>query len=167
MGRSLPGILECGMWNSIVTSPNRQIAKSAPTFALITDIGNDVMYGATPDVITQWVEQCIDRLESHGASVAINPPPIESIRSVKRWQYTIVRSLLFPTRRLTFETALGTGENDCGHIWPLSWSGAPRPGVRKIGTAEPPGAVIGSGALYRNRRSESNFCRPWPDRPST
>ena len=106
MGRSLPGILECGMWKSIATSAHRHTTPPAATFALITDIGNDIMYGATPETITQWVEQCIDRLESHEARVVINPPPVESIRSIKRWQYSIVRTLLFPTRRLTFDLAM-------------------------------------------------------------
>lgn len=108
MGRSLPGILESGIWpaltSPIANSPNHQIARS---FALITDIGNDIMYGTTPETITNWVERCIDRLESLGARVTINPPPVESIQSIKRWQYAIVRALLFPTRRLTFDTAIG------------------------------------------------------------
>lgn len=139
MGRSLPGILESGMWKALgppLPSGEELVVRAARaaefqadhnalpahaltpalfqrerestrSFALITDIGNDIMYGASPESITQWVDQCIDRLESHGARVAINSPPIDSLRSVKRWQYSIVRALLFPTRRLTFEQAIG------------------------------------------------------------
>ncbi len=38
LGRTLPGIVHCGLWNTL--SQKRPI----PTYALITDIGNDILY---------------------------------------------------------------------------------------------------------------------------
>jgi hypothetical protein len=74
--------------------------------ALITDIGNDIIYGAPPQKIASWIEQCIDRLQHLNASIAMTALPIESIRSVSRWQYAVVKSMLYPTRQLSFEDAV-------------------------------------------------------------
>ncbi|MEX0819484.1 MAG: hypothetical protein WD070_07815, partial [Pirellulaceae bacterium] len=40
LGRTLPGILQCGLWEALATRP------LVPTAALLTDIGNDILYGA-------------------------------------------------------------------------------------------------------------------------
>ena len=55
-GRSLPGILECGLWDELSRRP------ALPTAALVTDIGNDILYGAGVDQIAAWVEQSLIRL---------------------------------------------------------------------------------------------------------
>ncbi len=59
MGRELPGIVQCGLWEDL----RRQGA--AATAALITDVGNDLLYGAPPEVIADWVQQCAERLVRH------------------------------------------------------------------------------------------------------
>jgi len=107
--RSLPGILECGIWKALEES-SRPAAHSRkavpPTFALITDVGNDIMYGAGPAQVIAWIEQCIDRLAPHGACIGMTMLPIQSIRSVKRWQYAVVKNFMFPTRSITYEQAI-------------------------------------------------------------
>src|SRR5262249_38307569 len=55
LGRELPGIVECGLWQALEKSP------PAPTAALITDIGNDVLYEEPVDTIVSWVEWCLDQ----------------------------------------------------------------------------------------------------------
>jgi hypothetical protein len=98
MGRSLCSLLECGLWNAIGTEFR---------FALLTDIGNDVMYGVPPQTIAAWVEECVNRLASAGAQrINVTALPLDSIRRVSRWQFALVRSLLFPTRDITYETAI-------------------------------------------------------------
>jgi hypothetical protein len=99
LGRSLCSMLDCGIW--------RALEGAKPRFALLTDIGNDVMYGAPPRQIVDWIEQCIKRLERLGVQrINITALPLESIRSVKRWQFSIVRSVMFPTHDIDFETAI-------------------------------------------------------------
>lgn len=100
--RSLPGILECGIWDALEEAKH-QAGQSS--IALITDIGNDIMYGAPPERIAGWIEQCIDRLERQ-ACIGMTMLPIQSIRSVKRWQYTVVKNILFPTRPISFQQAI-------------------------------------------------------------
>ena len=102
--RTLPGILHCGLWDALAESVKAR--PQTPTYALITDIGNDVMYSQPPGRIIEWVEQCIDRLRAHDARIAMTTTPIEGIRTLKRWQYAIVKSILFPSRRLSFEQAI-------------------------------------------------------------
>jgi hypothetical protein len=103
--RTLPGILHCGFWKTLATS--HQARRQLPTFALITDIGNDIMYGAPPQVIIQWVEECIDRLRATvpHVQIAMTATPIEGIRALKPWKYAIVKSILFPSRKLSFAQA--------------------------------------------------------------
>jgi hypothetical protein len=100
MGRGLPGIVDSGLWTTLQQKP------SSHAVALITDIGNDIMYGSSPQQIALWIQQCVDRLQRDGAAVSINAMPIDSIRSVRAWQYAIVKGLLFPTRRITFRQAI-------------------------------------------------------------
>ena len=104
--RTLPGILDSGLWNTLASS--QQARPELPTYALITDIGNDIMYGAPPQQITQWVEECIDRLRRTvpQVQIAMTATPIEGIRTLKPWKYAVVKTTLFPSRKLTFEQAI-------------------------------------------------------------
>ena len=103
LGRSLCSMLECNLWSAVTRESNGH----APRFALLTDIGNDIMYGAMPEQIVGWIEQCIDRLEECGVQhMNITALPTGSLRRVKRWQFAIVRAVLFPSRHIKFETAI-------------------------------------------------------------
>jgi hypothetical protein len=106
--RSLPGIAECGLWEAL--GPQ---SKAMPTYALITDVGNDILYGAEPEQIVGWVTQCLDRLEDHDARTVITQLPMGSIRTVSRWKYRLVRTILFPGCRLAYGQAMArAGELD-------------------------------------------------------
>ena len=50
LGRTLPGIDECGLWDALGD------AVSTQTYALITDIGNDIIYGYDVEMIAAWIE---------------------------------------------------------------------------------------------------------------
>ncbi|MCI0363022.1 MAG: hypothetical protein L0Y44_00205 [Phycisphaerales bacterium] len=142
--RSLPGILESGLWSALAESRGGATAdgpaltpalsqreretENVPTHALLTDIGNDIMYGASPQTVERWVEECVDRLDAHGARVAITMLPIDSIRSVKPWQYTIVKSIMFPTRKISFVQAM----NQAGELHERLNQMAARRGVTLI-----------------------------------
>ena len=61
LARSLPGIVGCGLWAALDGAPAR-----ARTLALVTDVGNDIVYGVGVETIREWVETCVSRLEEHG-----------------------------------------------------------------------------------------------------
>jgi len=105
-GRTLPSILDCGLWDALSQPKQPGIPSLSTPLALITDIGNDIMYDQPPAQIAAWVGECIARLRRHDARIAMTQMPLVSIRSLKPWQFKVLRSLLFPTRRLTFDQVL-------------------------------------------------------------
>lgn len=98
-GRSLPGILECGLWDEL----SRRAA--LPTAALVTDIGNDILYGAGADQIAAWVAQCLTRLRAVCERIVITELPLARVASVTPGQYHFFRALLFPGSRVTWADA--------------------------------------------------------------
>lgn len=95
LGRSLPGILDCGLWRALAERP------SASTYALVTDIGNDIPYGAHAATIAEWVEESVRRLLQHGASVVMTGLPTVSLERFADWQIRLARQLFFPFSTLT------------------------------------------------------------------
>jgi hypothetical protein len=65
---------------------------------LITDIGNDLVYGARVAEIAAWVETCLDRLARHQAEVVLTLLPITRLRRLSSWQVRLATSVLFPGR---------------------------------------------------------------------
>ncbi|HEX5443564.1 MAG TPA: hypothetical protein VFW87_07035, partial [Pirellulales bacterium] len=68
--RTLPGILDCGLWPALAERP------PAHTAALVTDVGNDLFYGADPPQIAGWIEACVDRLAKLDAAVVMTRMPV-------------------------------------------------------------------------------------------
>ena len=64
LGRELPGITTCGLWDALAARP------PARTAALVTDVGNDLLYGAPVAAILDWVAECLDRLAAQCADRA-------------------------------------------------------------------------------------------------
>jgi hypothetical protein len=95
--RELPGIDSCGIWQALKADP------TVPTQALITDIGNDVFYGATTDDIIGWVERALDRLALHNARVTMTLLPTDNAERISAWRFRLMRRMMF--RRCTLELA--------------------------------------------------------------
>jgi len=104
LARTLPGIIHCGLWDDLAGRP------PAPTFALLTDIGNDIMYGADPDVILRWVEMCMDRLDAAGARTILTTLPMATIRRLRPAVFRFFKALFFPGRPITLAQAVERAE---------------------------------------------------------
>jgi len=98
--RSLPGILSCGIWKSLESHPN------IPTSALLTDIGNDILYGHSVDQTTDWIELCLKRLSRVTDRVVITELPLESSARMKKWKFFALRTIFFPSCRVRYEDAI-------------------------------------------------------------
>ena len=98
LGRTLPGILQCGLWRALEKRP------TAETAALLTDIGNDLLYGVGVPQIVDWVETCLDRLVAVHARMVITALPVASLELLGRWRFRLLRTILFPRCRLEFAT---------------------------------------------------------------
>ncbi len=89
--RHLPGIVRCGLWGELAGRP------PLPTFALVTDVGNDLVYGASVDEIAGWVEACLDRL-GPGTETVMTLLPLARLERLSFSQARLAAALLFPGR---------------------------------------------------------------------
>lgn len=104
LGRRLRSILDCGLWRSWADRTD------LPTAAVVTDVGNDVMYGATVDEILGWVETVFVRLKKRSVETVVTGLPLERLRRLRPRQFYFLRSVLFPGNRMTFAEALRLSE---------------------------------------------------------
>lgn len=146
--RRLPGILGCGLWEAW-EALERQSSKPAPTLALVADAGNDLLYGAPPDRIAEWVSTCLDRLAARGAGLILSLLPLASLETVSETRYRIVRSLLYPGRKAVPWTAMLASARELNDR--LRRLGTDR-GARVI---EPPSSWYGIDPIHIRRRQRS------------
>lgn len=98
--RWLPGITGCGLWDELARRP------CVPTYALVTDVGNDLGYGQEVETVLAWVGSCLERLAAHGAQVVITPLPRARIDRLAPWQVRLTHHVFFPFRPVDPEKLL-------------------------------------------------------------
>jgi hypothetical protein len=89
-GRKISGIFPCPLWNELERRPQ------LPTAALVTDIGNDLVYEVPVERLLEWVEGCLDRLAAAGAATIITQLPTGSLARLGECRFLLYRQLLFP-----------------------------------------------------------------------
>ena len=99
LGKKNSGIFPCALWQDLQRRP------TLPTAALITDIGNDILYGVSTDQMLAWVEGCLDRLADVGAATIVTQLPAESIERLGERRFRFFRRVLFPSSSLTLNDA--------------------------------------------------------------
>lgn len=134
-GRRLPGIVECGLWESLAERP------TAPTTALITDIGNDLLYEAPVPQIAGWVETCLDRLLTMGARPVITGLPLMNLDTLSPARFKFFRTLFFPPCRLTLEQVRENAEQLDGQVRRIAQA-------RGVAVAEPRGDWYGIDPIH-------------------
>jgi hypothetical protein len=100
LGRVLPGINTCGLWEALDNRP------PAPTAALLTDVGNDILYGAPVERIAEWVDLCLARLAPQCARIVVTELPVHGVHALTPSHYNLVRTLFFPQCRLPLADAV-------------------------------------------------------------
>jgi hypothetical protein len=98
-GRKFSGIFPCALWQDLQNRP------PLPTAALVTDIGNDMLYGTSPDQMLDWVERCLDRLAEARATTIVTQMPVASIERLGERRFQFFRWLFFPRSKLTLADA--------------------------------------------------------------
>lgn len=98
--RHLPGIAGCGLWQALENRP------ALPTLALLTDIGNDLVYGAEVAGIVRWIESCLDRLARPQTEVVLTLLPLARLERLSPWEVRLAVALLFPGRRAPWPALL-------------------------------------------------------------
>jgi len=102
--RTLPGILQSGLWRALESLPPAQ------TRALITDVGNDILYGYSNEQILAWIAETVHRLQARTSDIVLTGLPLASIRRLSPRKFLLFRSLLFPFSSLSLTDAVGKVE---------------------------------------------------------
>ena len=97
--RRLPSILHCGLWRGIDRHP--LAAGQRPAFAIVTDIGNDLLYGFTVKQTAAWVRECLSRLAERGVSTAVTGLPLASVARAGPLRYRLLKTVFVPGCRLS------------------------------------------------------------------
>lgn len=95
--RRLPAILGCGLWRAL---DREHVA--APV-AIVTDVGNELLYGFGAGQVAAWVREAVRRLADRGATVAITRLPLASIAETGPLRYRVLRTFFVPGCRLPLE----------------------------------------------------------------
>jgi hypothetical protein len=100
LGRKISGIFPCALWQDLQNRP------PLPTTSLVTDVGNDLLYGAPPDRLINWVAGCLDRLSAAAATTVVTELPLASVERLSEARFRFFRQLLFPKSTLTRDGVL-------------------------------------------------------------
>jgi hypothetical protein len=95
--RRLPSILACGLWRSL--AENASAGKASPV-AVVTDVGNELLYGLGVAQVAGAVRETVRRLADRGVTIAITGLPLASIGSVGPVRYRALRTAFVPGCRL-------------------------------------------------------------------
>ncbi len=100
--RELPGIDGCAIWDALDRGGRR------PTSALVTDIGNDIFYGASVEQILGWIERALDRLATHDANVVMTLLPLDNADRISAWRFRLMRRVMFRSCTLELDQVRAT-----------------------------------------------------------
>lgn len=100
--RQLPSINASGLWDHLPCD-----VAQAPR-ALITDIGNDLVYLFEPNEIIASLRQSIERILTwrSDARIVMTGLPLDSIARIGKMRYLVARTILFPGCFLPHATIL-------------------------------------------------------------
>ncbi len=102
--RTLPGVLESGLWQALESLPELS------TRALVTDVGNDILYGFSAERTLAWIEEALNRLRRMTRDITLTNLPAANIQRLSQARYLVFRSVLVPSCRLSLSQVLETAE---------------------------------------------------------
>jgi hypothetical protein len=102
--RTLPGILKSGLWAELERRP------PTATRGLVTDVGNDILYGFSVERTLEWVEEALLRLRAVTTDTVLTGLPLASIRRLSNLKFLAFRSVLVPSCRLSLSQVIDRSE---------------------------------------------------------
>jgi hypothetical protein len=141
--RRLPSILRSGLWQAL--DRLEPVATGRPTCAVVTDIGNDLLYGFSVEQTAGWVRECMTRLAARGARIALTALPLASVARAGPLRYRLLRTVYVPGCRLSLAELRAAAER---------LDEAVRHVAREHGAAvvEQPGDWYGFDSIHVRRR---------------
>ena len=100
-------IISCGIFEAIqdIRKPNQKV------IALITDIGNDIMYGVPPDKIIGGLQYIFDALGEFETNIYITSIPVDLKNDISEFYFRILRKIFFPKSATKYSQTLKTIED--------------------------------------------------------
>lgn len=89
--RGLPSILDCGIWSALSLRP-----PASQNWGLVTDVGNDLIYGLSVENVVQQVHLALVKMHDLGFPITYVRPPLDRILRLSDRQYRIIKQMLFP-----------------------------------------------------------------------
>ena len=96
-----PPILNCGILN---VAKDKSKSKRM-IVALVTDIGNDIMYGVSAEKIILGLKTLFNTMEEIGASVLTTTIPVDLEQDVGKFYFLILRRIFFRKSRVEYHEA--------------------------------------------------------------
>lgn len=97
--RRLPSILRSGLWRAL--DRLEPAAAPRPLYAVVTDIGNDLLYGFTVEQTAGWVRECAARLADRGSRLVVTALPLASVARAGALRYRLLKTVYVPGCRLS------------------------------------------------------------------
>jgi hypothetical protein len=109
-GYCVPGGLLSVKYPPIFSSDIFEVAQSKSesgyqVIALVTDIGNDIMYGVSIEKLIDTLQQIFTRLQSMSAEIFFTTLPVAFEKEIHPAWFYILRSLLLPFSRVSYDEA--------------------------------------------------------------
>ena len=101
-----PPILNCG----ILEAARNKRKTNQQVVALITDIGNDIMYGVAPEEIINGLQNLFIALDEFETSIFITSIPIDLKNDIGESYFRILRRIFFPKSPVEYSQASETIE---------------------------------------------------------
>ena len=140
-GRRLPGIVECDFWETKFDPPLCETS----TRTIMTDVGNDILYGSPAASIGEWVETTLKRVVEFSSDVVMTQLPMASLRSLTARRYHFFRRILFPRCTLSLDEAMQVGDTVNAKLQTLADD-------LHVGLHEPPRTWYGIDPIHIRKR---------------
>ena len=150
--RSLPSICESGLWRSLDRLLRSGVSKNSQRLAVITDIGNDLLYGFSTEQLATWLEEVIHRLHQQQFNIIITKLPVESIESVGPFRFRLLKTFFVPGCRQSLEEIKEQSRQVNDSIVHIAKK-------YQISVIEQPGSWYGLDAIHIRRSCLEDFWR--------
>jgi hypothetical protein len=99
LNRGLPSIRSSGIWDVLKSRPPVE-----ESWAFVTDVGNDLIYGFEVDEILQRLHELFDHVAGLGMPLTFVRLPVERALQLTERRYRVIKQLLFPGKTIPWST---------------------------------------------------------------
>ena len=97
-GFATSALSSCSLFAAL--EARRRQAPQGTLHALLTDVGNDILFDVPAAQICTWVHDTSERLRQLGCTVAVTALPVDSVSRMPTWKFRALRPFYYPGRRL-------------------------------------------------------------------